>query len=331
MHCHLLISDFLLSGDGRQTLASAELLLARGRRKRFPASSPETWLFERFSIPRQRDWPVAPYALLADGGTPEAHFWMRADPVHLSLTRNGLTLADSSGLEVSREEAEALVETLNGHFGPALLFYPMRPERWYARLQASPEVHTIVPSVACKGLLSDHLPSGPDAMRCNALMNEAQMLLHEHPVNAAREARGAPALNSVWLWGGGILAGGKSPPITAVVSNDPLARGLALATGLPAWTLPGNAQAMLASADPQGVMLVVFGSPPGDSGGRIAERREALERDWLAPLLVALRSGGIGMLTLTLAAKDSLLQSETVRSDLRRFWRLRKPLASYAA
>jgi len=325
MHCHLLIPDFLQT-DEIQRLVSAELLLARGRRKRLPASSPEAWLFERFAVSRQRDWPVAPYTLLADGGKPEGHFWMRADPVHLSLTRNGLALAEGAGLEISREEAEALVETLNRHFGPALLFYPMQPARWYARVQAS-DVQTTAPSAACKGAVSDHLPSGPDAMRFHALMNEAQMLLHEHPVNAAREARGTPALNSVWLWGGGVLAGGNSTSITAVVGNDPLARGLALAAGLPAHSSPGSAQAMLASTGTQGVVLVVIDRPPG---GRIAEQHVSLERDWLAPLLAALHSGRIGMLTLTLAGTHFLLQSETVRSDLRRFWRLRKPLARYA-
>jgi len=331
MHYHLHIPDFLSAGDPIPPLASAELLLARGRRKRLPASSLQAWLFERFAISRQRDWPVAPYTLLADGGTPEGYFWMRADPVHLSLTRNSLALAERAGFEVSREEAEALVETLNAHFGPALLFYPMHPERWYVRLQVSPELETTPPTAARDGLIADHLPTGTDAMRFHALMNETQMLLHEHPVNAAREARGAPELNSIWLWGGGILTAVTKPSLTAAVSNDPLARGLALAAGLPTRALPGNAHALLADADPRGIVLVVLDGPRGDSDGRNAEQHASLERDWLAPLLAALRSGKIGMLTLTLAGTDFLFQSETVRSDLRRFWRLRKSLARYAA
>jgi hypothetical protein len=36
------------------------------------------------------------------------------------------------------------------------------------------------------------------------------------------------------------------------------------------------------------------------------------------------------MLTLHLAGENRLLQAETVRSDLRYFWRLRKPLSAYA-
>jgi hypothetical protein len=36
------------------------------------------------------------------------------------------------------------------------------------------------------------------------------------------------------------------------------------------------------------------------------------------------------MLSLSLPGADSLFEIETVRSDLRYFWRLRKPLAAYS-
>jgi hypothetical protein len=62
---------------------------------------------------------------------------------------------------------------------------------------------------------------------------------------------------------------------------------------------------------------------------QLGERRTALERDWFLPLLAALKSGRIGMLTLHLCGADSLLEVETVRSDLRYFWRRRKPLSAY--
>ena len=54
--------------------------------------------------------------------------------------------------------------------------------------------------------LRECLPGGRDAVRVRALVNELQMLLHEHPVNERRAARGLPAVNSVWLWGAGDTA-----------------------------------------------------------------------------------------------------------------------------
>src|SRR5262245_23330447 len=128
MHCFLFIPDFFSSESvpPANRLAAAETLIARGRRKHPASTEPEAWLFERFGARRQRDWPVAPYALLGDGGAPERHFWMRADPVHLAVGRDSLAFAGTA-LEVSRGEADTLVGALNRHFASTLDFHPLRP------------------------------------------------------------------------------------------------------------------------------------------------------------------------------------------------------------
>src|SRR5207249_2013553 len=234
--------------------------------------SAEAWLFERFGVPKQRNWPVAPYTLLADGGAPERHYWMRADPVHLRVSRDSLGMADT--FEVSRAESEALVETLNRHFGQTMLVYPLRPARWYLRLEKAPDMQT-TPAAAARGAaIDDKLPSGPDAMRFHALMNEAQMLLHEHPVNAEREARGEPALNSIWFWGGGVIDATKARPFSTVIADDPLARGLALAAGIPALALPKDAGSVLGALGDQGRVLA---APDAPREAQLRERRAALE------------------------------------------------------
>jgi len=151
------------------------------------------------------------------------------------------------------------------------------------------------------------------------------MLLHEHPANAEREARGAPVVNSVWFWGGGILEAVTTRPYSTVVGDDPLARGLALAAGIPNRGLPRRAGDLLSLLPPEGTALIVLGPP------RHRDGRAALERDWFEPLLGALESRRIGMLTLQLWSANSLLEVETVRSDLRHFWRTRKPVESYLA
>ncbi len=91
--------------------------------------------------------------------------------------------------------------------------------------------------------------------------------------------------------------------------------------------MPKDADSVLASLGDEGLALVVLDAP---REAQPRERRAALERDWFLPLLAALKSGRIGMLTLHLAGENRLLQVETVRSDLRYFWRLRKPLSAYA-
>ena len=59
-----------------------------------------------------------------------------------------------------------------------------------------------------------------------------------------------------------------------------------------------------------------------------AECLAALESRWFAPLLAALRRGRVGMVTLHLP--DLGHAFETIRGDLRRFWRRPRPLERYA-
>jgi hypothetical protein len=315
MHCSLFIPDFFSSESAAPASrpAAAETLIARGRRKRKAPVAREAWLFERFGARRQHEWSVAPYTLLADGGAPGADFWMRADPVHLNVGRDSLAL-DGATLDLSCAEAESLVATLNRHFGEALAFQAPHPERWYIRFSEAPEVETTPASIARGTAIGDKLPTGKDALRFRTLLNEVQMLLHEHPVNTERETRGVSVVNSVWLWGGGELEAHPVRPFSVVLAEDPLARGLALAAGIPAKTA-------FSSLPEQGKALVVID----------AQRSANLERDWFAPLLAALEEGRMGMLSLFLGGEGSLLEVETVRSDLRYFWRSKKPLESYRA
>jgi hypothetical protein len=148
------------------------------------------------------------------------------------------------------------------------------------------------------------------------------MLLHAHPVNEAREARGEPQVNSLWLWGGGRAPRAAQGRWISVSADDPVALGLARLAGAHAQPLPAGLAAWLQHAPQEGRHLVVL------DGLRYAQQVEALERDWFAPLAAALRAGRIGMLSLHVP--DSAAAFETVRGDLRRFWRRRKALERYA-
>lgn len=46
------------------------------------------------------------------------------------------------------------------------------------------------------------------------------MLLFEHPVNRAREARGAALVNCVWVWGGGVWPSAPAAAKRRIYSDD---------------------------------------------------------------------------------------------------------------
>lgn len=339
MHCHVLVPGFDWPPDevpglcqGLET-GALDTLIARGRRERCPATAPEQWLLERFGIARQHDWPAAPFRLLADGGSAGSQAWICADPVHLRLEQNRLVLADCTRFQVAPDEAAALVASINSHFGDSLAIHAPQPERWYARLASCPEMETAPVGAARGAPIEGRLPRGKDALRWQALANEFQMLLHDHPVNAAREARGELPVNSVWLWGAGTPTERTLRPFQIVAADDALARGLALASGAKASALPDGATAWISSSGPGGVALAVLDAlaAPVDYGQADAWREvlAGLERTWFSPLLEALRAKRIGMLTLHLLCREHALKVEVAAADLRRFWRRRRPLAAW--
>ena len=226
-----------------------------------------------------------------------------------------------------------LAEALNRNFGERLSLVVIEPARWCARLDRHFVFNAVSPLEAAGRDADLAQRIGGDAgKRWVAVLNEAQMLLHAHPVNLARETRGEPAVNSVWLWGVGSTPQVASSRWKSVCSDDPIALGLARLAGASARRLPESASAWLESARQEGRHLALLDALRAPLAlGQSAEYGECiatLERSWFAPLLAALRAGQVGMVTVHVP--DSLGASfETVRADLWRFWRRPRSLEKY--
>jgi hypothetical protein len=332
MHCELIVPGLFAEASGTRAPA-LELLLARGRSSSSESKSVEAWLQEAFGL---EDQPMAAGALtlLAGGGDPGEDCWGRTDPVHLRLMRDRLIVVPSAAFALSREEAEALVEALNRHFAGALSLTAVEPDRWCARLGHHFAFDAASPlDVAGRDVDLALRIGGEAGRRWGKLLNEIQMLLHAHPVNQAREARGEPAVNSLWLWGVGRAPRVPQSRWQSVSAADPLALGLARLAGPRQRALPVSAHAWLERAPEEGRHLILLDALRAPLAlGHNAEYREcieALEKHWFAPLLEALRAGRIGMVSVHVP--DNLGASfETIRGDLRRFWRRPKALEKYA-
>jgi hypothetical protein len=332
MHCELIVPGLFGQASGTRA-ASLELLLARGRTATAESISLEAWLEEGFALEEAR-LAAGALTIAACGAEPGEHFWARIDPVHLRLMRDRLIVVPSAAFTLSREEADALVDGLNRHFGDRLPVTAAQTERWCARLHGDFAFNAASPlEVAGRDVDLTLRIGGEAGKRWRTLLNEVQMLLHAHPVNEAREARGEPTVNSLWLWGVGSAPRVPASKWQSVTAADPVAIGLARLSGTRHRALPADANAWLQSAPEEGRHLVLLDAlrAPLALGQRAEydERIEALEQRWFAPLLAALRAGRLGMITVHVP--DSLGASfETIRGDLRRFWRRPKALEKYA-
>lgn len=321
MFLHFLLPDFLppLRKIGADLLQGLELpalgkLAARGSLSREPTQYMENWLLGRFGLPAGAP---APYCLLAEGVEPRRDYWLHADPVHLGLQRTGLTVSDL--FELDGDEADALVASLNAHFvADGLEFFAPHPRRWYGKsARPIPPARSLAEA---RGGPAEHNPFPGDGGHWQRTLSEIQMLLHAHPVNAARQERGALPVNSLWLWGGGTLETPSARPFAAVLADDPLARGLHLAAG-------GEPQPLSGTLPAGGATLVVEESLRLPAAyGDFAAWRDALwgmEARWFAPLLHALERSEIAALALHFP--DSGLRLDIRGGDLWKVWR-RRPL-----
>ena len=164
-----------------------------------------------------RGWPVAAVTRALDADDAPLQAWLRADPAFVRPDMTGARVLAIGELGLSPEEAEALAAPLRPLFGDA--GFPLsvpHPARWYLALPRETRLPDFAPPDAVLGDdLGAHLPDGPEGRRWRALLNEAQVLLHNHPVNAARIAAGRVPANSLWFWGAG-----PSPDRVRIAAGD---------------------------------------------------------------------------------------------------------------
>lgn len=335
MHLTLLVPELIWPEPndqltlGKLSVPGFEWLASRARFDRQPKQAFEITLARLFGTD---DMPFAPLRLLGespDDAARDGH-WLCADPVHLRFHHERIVLADAGAFDVDDDEAIALVGALNETFADVGRFHVATSRRWYLRLNEAVD-HPAEPLSTIAGRRMDGELSGKES-RLTRWLNEVQMFLHGHPVNARRQAEGKPAINSLWLWGGGTLPALQAAAWSAVSTSNPLATGLALASGIPARPLPANLAELLqgAAGDRQLVVLDALLPPVLYEDGEGWKRAwQALDSNWFAPLQGA---AGRRVTSLSIVAPTvyGLLTWTLHATDRWKFWRRSRPLASLA-
>jgi len=280
--------------------------------------------------------------LRADGGDPGSATWACVQPVHVRIAHDHLVLIDPASLELSDEEAAALLaiaRPLIEELGVRI--EAPKPQRWYLSGNGFGTLAGASPLRASGRNIEIWLPheahSGERSRAWMKLQNEVQMAWFEHPVNEAREARGLPAVNSIWFHAQGALQPVTSP-FARVLSDAAATRGLAITAGVPTDTPPASFAALKAAAQPHAdaafangttlVELDPFSAPYIEQDwARWNDAFAALQTDWFEPALTALQSGELTELGLTLCGDTGSVTLAVTRGDLRKFWR-RRVLAS---
>ncbi|MFM0666156.1 regulator [Paraburkholderia sediminicola] len=303
--------------------------------------------------------PLAPYMLRADGGEPGTATWACVQPVHVRIAHDHLVLIDPASLDLSDEEAGALLAVARPLIEElGVRIEAPRPARWYLSGEGFGTLAGASPLRASGRNIEIWLPheahSGERSRAWMKLQNEVQMAWFEHPVNEAREARGLPAVNSIWFHAQGAMQPVRSP-FARVFSDAAATRGLAMTAGVAAAAPPASFAAQRAAGAARGasdnalrgaselnadanantntsgptlVELDPFSAPYIEQDwARWNDAFAALQTDWFEPALAALQSGDLAELGLTLCGDTGSVTLSVTRGDLRKFWR-RRVLAS---
>jgi hypothetical protein len=255
--------------------------------------------------------PVAALTRQADCGDAAGEVWLRADPAHVRADMATARMLACGELGLSTEDCQELLRPLKPLFGDS--GFPIDapvPSRWYLRAPAGAQLPVFVPPDQALGDdLRLHLPDGHEGKRWRSLLNEAQIVLHNHPLNQQRAARGQLPVNSLWFWGGGSLPQWIKTPLARVLTRDAVLTALARQAGCAVVVPEPDA---LAGFD--GHTLVDL-----DDAASLA----VLAAQWLPALERALAGGKLAELRLHLASGERGVYRHGHRW---RFWRGAKPL-----
>lgn len=256
--------------------------------------------------------PVAPLRYLGDGGAPAESFWACADPVHFVIRGDGLAIAPMP-LALTTEDAEGLRAVLSEVMGGASPSPVCVADRGYIGGDVLIGAEFVPLPTARNRDVKPVLPAGGTGPLWRRRLTEAQMLLHAAPFNAARVARGEPAVNGVWFWGAGRLPTAATPrqgeaAFSRIWSDAPLLCGLARHAGVICAPAPTDIDTWLRQLAPGQHLW----SPATDA---------SLSERVIGRVLHALAHDEIARLTIVSDDRELTLAPHDLQGRWRRVWR----------
>ncbi|OYY50211.1 MAG: hypothetical protein B7Y48_03155, partial [Methylophilales bacterium 28-44-11] len=250
-----------LGSQAKDTPHSGKNKILRYAHAQFVTETTDTQWMRQLGLAPQPDWPLAQLLCLAEAleanHQTSENSLILAQPVHLTLQR------DSFGLEslITLHTDEYL--TLTQHFNQffveeGLTVIPSVTQQYWILKTSAPWHLTTQPiQTAMHQNIQGFMPKGPDAQKLRQVMNQVQMLMHEHPINVQRVTDGLPEINSLWFSGNSISQLATTQKKTTLIGNSALIRAVSHALKLPSF-------AHLDSAIEEGVLDALMLIQPND-------------------------------------------------------------------
>lgn len=147
--------------------------------------------------------------------------WAYVTLCHWQADKQQVRMRQIPMQDLSQEESDTLLNDMRPFFAEdGLTLFPDEAGRWLAHGDMLKGLTTTSPDRVLGRSLAPWMPDASQAGGVLRLISEMQMLLYTHPLNEAREARGALSANAIWFSGSGALT--RTPAASDVVLGDPL-------------------------------------------------------------------------------------------------------------
>jgi hypothetical protein len=240
MHYHLLIPSLEMVDQADLAVIAPALMRFRSLRQRRKTEWPG---FEQRLAELLIPADIAPARSIASicrlsMGLPPEGRWLCVSPVFLETGIERVILHDLDLQHLLSDEANDLIEAFNQHFSEeGLILEAGSAGLWFIHLPDHLDIRTHTLHLVRGQSIYHLLPAGENSGYWHALMNEVQMLFHQHPVNAGRERQGRIPVNGIWLWGEAHMTGKARTKWDCVLTDEAMARGMAISEGIPCFAL----------------------------------------------------------------------------------------------
>ena len=166
----------------------------------------------------------------------EPQAWMT--PCHWQVGMDQVVMADPAHLRLSDEESQQLLQAMQPFLQEDGLQVTWHSALlWHAQGPLLADLPTASLDRVIGQNVKDWMPQHPAARPLQRLQSEMQMLLYNHPVNDARDARRQHTVNAFWLHGAGTLPAATpcATAVSAAVTVPDVLRAGALHGDVQAW------------------------------------------------------------------------------------------------
>lgn len=218
---HLLIPYAASHAEGCQAaLAALKLPNLQSLLGRLSAQAPDQGDELSWSPPHERAQAGALGLTVSDGRIPWAALraqnfpelatmsgaWAFVTLCNWQASTHQVTMRQIPMRDLDPGESDALLAAMKPFFAQdGITLHADQPGRWLANGTVFESLPSASPDRVLGRNLAPWMPTAAQASGLIRLMSEMQMLLYTHPLNDAREARGALPVNAIWLSGTGAL------------------------------------------------------------------------------------------------------------------------------